>query len=160
VSDIDTDIDIDGLLARYLPKGHTMCLRTDSARWMGSPKSTHLRVSDSERNEVADRLSRHFADGRLDQAEFKERLDAAMSAKTQGDLSGLFNDLPPVPSESALPVSRRRRIVPILVLVAFLALAAGSTLSVWHALRIPWLLIAVIGFFLWQRSGRRRHLHP
>ena len=30
----------------------------------------HLRVSDAERAEVADRLSKHYADGRLDQAEF------------------------------------------------------------------------------------------
>ena len=39
-----------------------------------------LRASDDERNEVADKLSRHFAEGRLDQAEFKTRLDACMSA--------------------------------------------------------------------------------
>ncbi|MGO8862720.1 MAG: DUF1707 domain-containing protein [Acidimicrobiales bacterium] len=153
------DIDIDGLLDRYLPRGHIMYLRTDSARWMGTPKTAHLRVSDSERNEVADKLSRHFADGRLDQGEFKERLDAAMSAKTQGDLAGLFDDLPPLATESAPPVARRRRIVPVLVMVAFLALAAGSTLSVWHALRIPWLLIALVGLLLWHRAGRPHHHH-
>ena len=67
-----------------------MRLRPDAACWMGPSTNSTLRVSDAERNEVADRLSRHFADGRLDQAEFKERLDAAMSAKTQGDLAGLF----------------------------------------------------------------------
>jgi hypothetical protein len=156
------DNDIDYLLSYFhdlRPRGHGMRLRPDAARWMGPPSTATLRVSDAERNEVADKLSRHFADGRLDQVEFKERLDAAMSAKTQGDLAGLFDDLPPLATEPPRPPSRRRRLVPFLVMVAFLALAAGSTLSLWHALRIPWLLIAVVGFFVWRRAGRRHHDH-
>jgi Domain of unknown function (DUF1707) len=155
----DLDIDIDSLLTRYLPRGHIMCLRPDSARWMGSPKTTHLRVSDSERNEVADRLSRHFAEGRLDQGEFKERLDAAMSAKTRGDLTGLFDDLPPVDAEPSAPRTRRRRLVPVLLFVVVLALAAGSTLSLLPVLRVPWLLVAIVGFLLWRRAGRHSHPH-
>jgi hypothetical protein len=155
--------DIDSLLARYErtrydPRGHIMCLRTDSARWTASAKTSHLRVSDAERNEVAERLSRHFADGRLDQGEFKERLDAAMSATTRGDLAGLFDDLPPLDTERPAPPSRRRRLVPLLLIVVFLALAAGSTLSVLPVLRIPWLLIAVVGLLLWHRAGH--HYHP
>ena len=54
----------------------------------------HIRVSDAERTEVTDRLAAHFAEGRLDQAEFDERVAQAMNAKTRGDLSGLFDDLP------------------------------------------------------------------
>src|ERR1700720_2678996 len=54
----------------------------------------HLRVSDAERQVVTDRLSEHFADGRLDQAEFDDRVGRAMNAKTRADLSGLFSDLP------------------------------------------------------------------
>ena len=151
--------DIDSLLSRYDLKGHIMCLRADSARWTGPAKTSHLRVSDSERNEVADRLSRHFADGRLDQAEFKEHLDAAMSATTRGDLAGLFDDLPPLDTELPTRPSRRRRLVPFLVIVVFLALAAGSTLSILPVLRIPWLLIAVVGLLLWHRTGRPYHPH-
>ena len=125
------DIDIEYLLNRFAfgprghdhfdPRGHRMRLRPEAARWMGSPSTSTLRVSDAERNAVADKLSRHFADGRLDEAEFKERLDAAMSAKTQGDLAGLFDDLPPLASEPPPPPSRRRRLVPFMVMVAFLA---------------------------------------
>ena len=117
------------------------------------PPPANLRVSDAERNEVADKLSRHFADGRLDPTEFKERLDAAMSAKTQGDLAGLFDDLPPSADEPPPPPSRRRRMVPFLVMVAFIAMVAGSTVSLWHAFRIPWLLVAVVAFFVWHRVG-------
>jgi hypothetical protein len=54
----------------------------------------HIRVSDAERGQTADRLAVHFAEGRLDQAEFDERVAQAMNAKARGDLSGLFDDLP------------------------------------------------------------------
>jgi hypothetical protein len=54
----------------------------------------HIRVSDAERTEVADRLAAHFGAGRLTQAEFDERVAQAMNAKTRGDLRGLFDDLP------------------------------------------------------------------
>ncbi len=153
------DADIEYLLSYFHPKGHMMRLRPDAARWTSPASTANLRVSDAERNEVADKLSRHFSDGRLDQTEFKERLDAAMSAKTQGDLVGLFDDLPPLANEPAPPPSRRRRLVPFVVLLAFLAIAAGSTVSLWHALQIPWLLVAAIAFFLWHRAGRHRHSH-
>ncbi len=59
----------------------------------------HLRVSDAERQAVTDRLAEHFADGRLDQAEFDDRVGRAMSAKTRADLSGLFAGL----SETGAP---------------------------------------------------------
>ena len=54
----------------------------------------HLRVSDAEREAVTGQLAEHFAAGRLDQAEFDDRVGRAMSARTRADLSGLFADLP------------------------------------------------------------------
>ncbi len=77
-----------------------------------------LRVSDAERAEVADRLARHFGDGRLDQSEFEKRLDQAMRATTVADLSGLLADLPdgkplpllyPVPADGPASQAGRRR---------------------------------------------------
>jgi hypothetical protein len=115
-----------------------------------------LRASDGERNAVADTLSRHFAEGRLDQAEFKMRLDAAMSATTRGELSGLFYDLPPVPADPPPPVPRRRRIVPVLFLVVFLAILAGA-MAPWWYWHVPWVLFAIVGFVLWRRSGWHHH---
>lgn len=154
------DIDIEYLLSHFNPRGHTMRLRPDSIRWTGSSTATaNLRVSDAERNEVADKLSRHFSDGRLDPMEFKERLDAAMSAKTQGDLAGLFDDLPPLETEAPPRPSRRRRLVPFLVMLALVAVVAGSSISLWHAFGVPWLLVAVVGFILWRRAGRRHDRH-
>jgi hypothetical protein len=155
------DIDADYLRHRLPLRGQFMRHRWDPAYPMGRPANrtydTTVRASDAERNEVADKLSRHFAEGRLDQAEFKTRLDTAMSATTRGDLVGLFDDLPRLATESPPPPPRRRRLIPFVLIVVFVAIAAGSTFSVFPYLHVPWLLIAVVGFFLWHRMGRRHH---
>src|SRR5579862_1832815 len=70
------------------------------------PGDAHLRVSDAERTAVADQLSAHFAAGRLDQAEFDERMSRAMAAKTRGELPPLLADLPPLAGPPAR-VARR-----------------------------------------------------
>jgi hypothetical protein len=67
-----------------------------------------LRVGDAERTDIADRLARHFSDGRLDEAEFGERLDRAMRAKTMADLSGLLSDLPEAEPGGPPPHGDRR----------------------------------------------------
>jgi hypothetical protein len=121
-----------------------------------SSSDTAIRASDAERNEVADRLSRHFADGRLDQIEFKARLDRAMGATTRGDLGGVFDDLPPLGAEGTPAPPRRRRLAPLaLAIVAFVVFAAavGSTLSF---MRVPWILLVVFGLLLWHRMGHHR----
>jgi hypothetical protein len=136
-----------------------------------------MRVSDAERAEVADRLSQHYGDGRLDQEEFDKRLHQAMSATTQSDLSGLFADLPddeqpdPKPAgrqsagaqspgvgrPAAEPAATRRRprrpLHRLLALVVLVVIAAvlGHALS---QLFFPWLLIGV-GAVLWLRFGPR-----
>jgi Domain of unknown function (DUF1707) len=53
-----------------------------------------MRVSDAEREAAAGELREHFASGRLDQEELNERLSAVFAARTRGDLSALFTDLP------------------------------------------------------------------
>src|ERR1700727_8242 len=93
--------------------------RNFDTMFRGSYSDQHLRVSDAERQAVADRLGEHYGDGRLDQAEFDERVGRAMGAKTRADLSGLFADLPGTgaPAASTLPdVPRRRHGHPIWLL--------------------------------------------
>jgi hypothetical protein len=73
-----------------------------------------MRVSDTDRAEIADRLAKHYSDGRLDQAEFEQRLDHVMRAKTTADLIGLLADLPdsdatPPPGDPRRPRSQRRQ---------------------------------------------------
>jgi len=55
---------------------------------------SEMRVSDAERQAAADRLRAFHADGRLDLLEYDNRLAAAYSAVTYGDLDTLFADLP------------------------------------------------------------------
>ncbi|HEV8025016.1 MAG TPA: DUF1707 domain-containing protein [Candidatus Nanopelagicales bacterium] len=53
-----------------------------------------LRVGDAERDSTIAVLREAFAEGRLDQAEFDDRLGRAHIAKTVADLSELTVDLP------------------------------------------------------------------
>ena len=152
-----------------------------SSRWArGSTGSANpqMRISDADRAEVADRLSKHYSDGRLDQAEFNERLDRAMKAKTQADLNGLFADLPPTgePDKAVRttrppdqrprnrhPVQRVLGLILITVVAIFVARAlmwpffgffgfAGHLLFV----PIPWILIAIVIFLGWRHATRHR----
>ncbi len=53
-----------------------------------------IRVSDADRDRVAARLREHYAAGRLSFEEMEERVSAALSAKTAGDLRRVLADLP------------------------------------------------------------------
>jgi hypothetical protein len=137
-----------------------------------------MRVSHAERTEVADRLSKHYGDGRLDEEEFNERLDRAMKAKTRADLNGLFDDLPghedPLPpvTPPAVRPPRARGPLPRIVFLAFVAIVAimvGQALAgplfafpfrmgwPWGwGFHIPWLLIGVVVFLWWRLTHRHR----
>jgi hypothetical protein len=60
-----------------------------------------MRAGDSDRQAIADKLKQALDEGRLDLAEYDERLQQAYAAKTYGDLKGLLDDLP----ASNLPVA-------------------------------------------------------
>jgi len=53
-----------------------------------------IRVSDADRERVAARLRDHYAEGRLSAEEMEERISAALSATTVGDLRRVMADLP------------------------------------------------------------------
>lgn len=57
-----------------------------------------IRVGDAERSDALDRLGTLFADGYLDVGEFEERTGQAAVARTRGELSVLFDDLPAEPA--------------------------------------------------------------
>ena len=129
----------------------------------GPASDQHMRVSDAERQAVADRLAEHFSSGRLDQAEFDERIGRAMGAKTRADLDGLFDDLPETGAPAATDPStgqlRRRHRHPVLLaaLIVFVAIAAAHV--VWPLLWIGFLVAIVLfatGTIGHGRSGQRR----
>jgi Flp pilus assembly protein TadB len=131
-------------------------------RWTGQPRPD-LRISDSDRTQATDRLSKHYGDGRLDEEEFSKRLDQAMNAKTHADLDGLFADLPgpeagdPARAQLQKPPGQHwhpvRRIA-LLAVVILLTVAVAHSLVHWF-FPLTWLLIAVL-VLLWLRSPARR----
>jgi hypothetical protein len=56
--------------------------------------SASLRASDSDREQVAERLRHAMAEGRLDGDELEQRLEALYAARTFGELGALLADLP------------------------------------------------------------------
>jgi Domain of unknown function (DUF1707) len=140
-----------------------MTTRTSAFRRIPFPlHDPDLRVSDAERSDVADRLSRHYSDGRLNQEEFNERVDRAMSAKTQSDLSGLFDDLPGLDEHPEVPARRvhRRSHHTALFLVLVLVVAVTVGHAFWWFFMPPWLaivLFAAVGLYVLK--NRERHSH-
>src|SRR5271167_1643306 len=59
------------------------------------PAPRDLRASDADRERVIAMLGDALADGRISHGEHSERISAALSARTLGDLSGLTADLAP-----------------------------------------------------------------
>jgi Domain of unknown function (DUF1707) len=70
----------------------------DAAKEPG--RSPAVRASDRERDAVVQRVQQAFAEGRLDDVEFDERMRAALTARTHADLDVLLADLP---AETAAP---------------------------------------------------------
>ena len=56
----------------------------------------HVRVGDAERRETADRLQRHYVDGRLSAEELAERVRQTTAARTRAELDAVLHDLPPL----------------------------------------------------------------
>ena len=134
----------------------------------------HIRVSDTDRNAVAELLGQHYADGRLDQAEFDDRISRTMAAKIRGDLTGLFDDLPETGPAGAGPAgpggpvgpaapyrgSRRRGAIarPLLLLLLVFICANFA----WHAFTslffiqpLVWAFVIVAVILLLNRSAHR-----
>jgi hypothetical protein len=64
-----------------------------------------LRASDADRERVAERLRDAVAEGRLDMAEFEERLEAAYTSRTYAELEPLTRDLPATGSTAPVPTA-------------------------------------------------------
>ncbi|MBX6371868.1 MAG: DUF1707 domain-containing protein [Acidothermus sp.] len=115
----------------------------------------YLRIGDAERDYAIELLQRHFADGRLTQEEYEERVAAALKARTQADIAALFRDLPLLPS--AAPLVRRKRrpgawMVPVLV-AAVVCLIVAAAVN-WHL--FP-LFFFVFGVFVLRGVHRSNH---
>ena len=61
---------------------------------MATPDPRSIRIGTAEREQAVKALGEHFAQGRLEPAEFEERMTAAYAARTASELERLFDDLP------------------------------------------------------------------
>jgi hypothetical protein len=135
-----------------------------------------IRISDADRERVAARLREHFAEGRLSSEELDERITAALSAKTFGDLRRTMADLPEPPmgprpdgqtppwaGRPAAVFRRGPRILPLVIFALIAALVipgAGWLFLVFFQLVLAiWLVACVAGIIAMTRFRRhiRRH---
>lgn len=75
-----------------------------------------MRAADADRQAVADKLKKALDEGRLELAEYDERLQQAYAAKTYGDLEGLLDDIPdtlPTQARTATPVPHTATPAPV-----------------------------------------------
>ena len=126
----------------------------------------NLRIGDAERDEAIVLLREHMSAGRITAEEFDERMSAALTAKTRGELTVLFNDLPgrlpgdphtvqtmpapiqPVAGQHPAKQSRYKS----LAIVVVLTLLAMS-LRHWG---IPLLMLGLLLFYVFNLSGESR----
>lgn len=135
-----------------------------------------LRVSDAERQEVADRLQKALNEGRLDLAEYDERLQSAYQAKTYRELKPLTADLPgpATPAKSQLapaahrttavegapaePPRRRRSSIPPIAFALILLAGLGLVVTLASHGQVFFWPLFPLGFWgLFILRGASRH---
>lgn len=140
----------------------------------GSFPGSETRVSDAERDQAAAELSEHFQAGRLAQEEFDDRSGRALQARTRGDLSVLFTDLPrrtasapaapgPVvsPAPALGPAVMRAGRLPVarVIIGCVLAVTVAASLAGGHGhvqASLGWLVPAAIACVAVLRPACRR----
>jgi hypothetical protein len=75
------------------------------------PDKRNLRVSHEDRDQVVEQLRVAAGDGRLTAEELDERLEAALTARTYGELEVLLIDLPASPSAVPAPAPEAKELV-------------------------------------------------
>ena len=102
-----------------------------------------LRISDADREAAVEFITRHYAAGRLSDAEMAARVDAAYAARYESQLERLVYDLPALPPER--PLARRPAAGALRTTFALGGLAAAAGIV---ALMPPELWTALLGFGL------------
>ncbi|MTE12961.1 DUF1707 domain-containing protein [Nocardia sp. CT2-14] len=136
--------------------------------------TTGTRASDAERAQTADLLGRHLSDGRLDLAEYTERLTQVYATATREGLQVVLADLPKLPKPVAVQPGSRARLpiwqqieggawlgVSLLCLVIWSAicLATGEFTYPWPIWVIaPWGAVLVFRVVMgWESAAWNRY---
>jgi hypothetical protein len=101
-----------------------------------------LRIGDAERDAAMAQLREHFVAGRLTFDELAERIDAALTAKTQRQIDGLMADLPRPPKvarpEAELPVPAPDAGRFLVFAMLLFALATWILIMAWMSRHSAW----------------------
>ena len=105
---------------------------------MDNPYTAHLRATDLDRTKVASVIDRAYAEGQLNSLEHDERVSAAMTAATRGDLLELIKDLQVERPEFSAPEKKANPLIPsqnpatglIVVIVAVVTLVVVAAVVV------------------------------
>ncbi len=119
-----------------------------------------VRIGDAEREQAAQRLNVHVGSGRIDLAEFEQRVDAVYGARTRGELATVLADLPeqarrprpvtsrPAPGRVVTAAWAHWLLTSVIVLVIWAAtsLGSGELLYFWPIWVIgPWGAVLALG---------------
>ncbi|WP_431956574.1 DUF1707 SHOCT-like domain-containing protein [Nocardia lijiangensis] len=97
--------------------------------------SPGTRASDAERDQVVRLLGRHMADGRLDLAEYDQRVARVYGTATRDDLQLVLSDLPKLTKE---PVAQPKPRIPL-----WQRIEGGSWLGVSILVLVIWAAISI-----------------
>jgi hypothetical protein len=114
-----------------------------------------MRASDADRDFVAERLRNAAAEGRILPEELEHRLEAALSARTYGELNAVVADLPPDPGMAPRRLPKRLRpatVVALLILFPLALAVATAVFVAFVALLTAWALaVSLAALFLGPR---------
>ena len=110
----------------------------------------NMRVSQQERERVVDILRTHAGEGRLEVDELEQRVEAALAARTHGDLAQLTADLPK-PRSRRTP--GRRAMALASPVAALLPLVAGIAILVAAPAELAWVGWTALGWWCFAGPG-------
>jgi uncharacterized protein DUF1707/2TM domain-containing protein len=90
-----------------------------------------IRASDSDRERIVERLRRAAAEGRLEPDELEERVEAALRARTHGELAPLTADLPKERRRTRQARRRRKALAELRSHRVAFAVAAPGMVAIW-----------------------------
>ena len=112
---------------------------------MAVPDAPDMRASDEQRDRAAQEIREHYAAGRMSDDELSDRVQAAYSARTEGELKALTADLPKLPAtrtQHKAEITQRRR-----ELQRRLLQEAGGGSGAFLICTAIWLASGASGFF-------------
>jgi Domain of unknown function (DUF1707) len=145
------------------------------------PGDPRIRASDADRDRATALLREHHAAGRLTAGEFDERMNAALDAKTLGEIDDLLADLPVIdlyrlpheslrrpaslPHQSLVPRDPGQPLAERFpVAMGAWAVVTGTLIAIWAVAAVVgvgtwfpwWLLVAIPWIWVMIRRARRR----